>query len=85
MIRVHQHDFKSNVNNYKLEGKTDKENTDFSILTQNDFRSNVFLLVCFVPAPNNNKLEGKKIQMSEFWGSEPFTKLRHYTIKNKKG
>ena len=41
--------------------KNNKKNTDFSILTQNDFRSNVFILVvCFVPAPNNNKLEVKK-------------------------
>ena len=39
-------------------------------VTQNDFRSNVFLLVVFfVPAPNNNKLEGikdLKIQMRPF-------------------
>ena len=70
-----------------------KKNTDFSILTQNDFRSNVFILVvCFVPAPTNNKLEGKqddkkyRFQYSEaltephFFSLRTAKKLRHYTI-----
>ena len=80
--------FKSQESNY-----LNKKNTNLSILTQNDFRSNAFLLVvCFVPAPNNNKLKGKKDDikyrcqyseaLSHFFSSWTAKKLRHYTILN---
>jgi len=48
------------------------------------------LVVCFVPAPNNNKLEGKKDDikyrfqyseaLSHLFSSLTAKKLRHYTI-----